>query len=293
MHLMEIPKGTLKLPLGSDAIRMGVSAHGLWVETHTYGECEPTSARLYHTLPRPAGEWVAAGSLDHSSLHYAGGALTLSGTHLLLDGEYTGLELEGRGASAYAPCWLEHLYEKVEFPKNILRGALRLKKLFGKGELTLALTRQFAYLAHRKFIIRLRRADILCEIDPSCDHGQLLPNLRSNEVYLDVWGWWAQPKSGRLNTYSPHLEFRPNRQPPQQFFEIEESFAAAAALRQPDEIVVPWDALGEREIVPANMLPVVRHIFAGQESGAQARTCPEKPIIFDSFQGVALMIILP
>lgn len=319
--LIEIPKNTLKLPKTPDAIRMGVSPHGLWVETHDGGG-DPTSARLYHTLPRPADtEWVAAGSLDHSALHYAGGALSQTDaryggqrhTALLLDGEHTGLELEGLGASAYAPCWLERKYEKVEIPKTVLIGALRLQKLFASKNrkptpLTLALTQNWAYLAHRKFIIRLSRSGILCEIDPRCDHTQLLPDLRSHEVYLNVHGWWAQPKGGRRNAYAPHLEFRPNQQPPSQSFEIEESFAEAATLRQPDEHVTPWYDLKKFLVepsyyslydlghtnVPTRMLGAIEVIFKGHERCAQARTFSgDKPVMFENFNGIAVMLIVP
>ena len=229
-------------------------------------------------------------------------------TTLLLDGEYTGLELEAHGASAYVPCWLERQYEKVELPKTALRGALRLQKLFaGRGQpthLTLALTQHFAYIAHRKFVIRLNRSDILCEIDPRCDHTQLLPDLRSHEVYLDVFGWWAQNKSGRRNAYAPHLEFYPNKQPPHMGFKIEESFTAAATLRQPEECVTLWWEIEKQAAggdpydlgftsVPSEMMAAIAIIFKGKEAGAMARSFKnDTPTIFQNHSGIAVMLIV-
>jgi len=278
---------------------MGVSPNGLWVETHTSGKSEPTSARLYHTLPRPAGEWVAAGL--RSSLNYAvGGALTLNGTDLLLNGEDTGLGLEGYGDAAYAPCWLEQPYKKIEFPDKIWKGAHRIQRAFPAphADLNVGLTLDHAFIYNNHFAIKVLRSEIQTTIPEGMSFSmKLAKHGTTSNVGNPIWTdgvWWCEEVSacGGASAYREHLEFREGEEAITDTLGVAEMFAAADALKRTrEERIVPWgdlpnpdDAVRDRCVVGnaslhANLLRAVTSTLAAR--GEEVLTYgTDKPVMF-------------
>ena len=182
--LIEIPKGTLRTSYG-DNYKIGVSKHGLWVETQSdHGEM--TSARLYHTLPRPEGIWSLRGRDTMGvleNLQKNGGKLTLDETSILLDGANIDLRVS---QFSLAPEWLTDKYYELEFPDFIWKGAHQIQRAFPAphGDLNVGLSNKYAFLYNNHFAIRMLRSEIQTTIPEGMSYSMKL--AKEGDVSQDV-----------------------------------------------------------------------------------------------------------